>query len=60
MELINRLGTLIEIINPGNGLPGISTYKYVCVDPSDFGGGGRGSLPPTDKIVRDNGTSYFP
>lgn len=60
MELINLLGNLVEIINPGNGLPGISTYKYVCVDPSDLAGGSGGRLPPSDRNVRGNGSPYFP
>ena len=40
MESKNPLDLSIEIINPGNGLPGISPCAMVAVDLIGGGGGG--------------------
>jgi len=43
MELINPLENPIEIINPGNGLPGIAPCQAVYDSPIENGGGICGS-----------------
>lgn len=53
MELINVSETPMEIINPGNGLPGIAPCAAV---PMDHGVGGAGGSPCDQSYLCGNYT----
>lgn len=51
MDLINLTEGPIEIINPGNGLPGISPCFASAQDANGGGGGGGDSRVPPLPVV---------